>query len=328
MQDVLKQLEAWLEAGQRAALATVVATRRSAPRPLGSRLAISESGALAGSVSGGCVEADVALAAQEALTEGRARLLSYGIEDELAQSVGLPCGGEIDIFLAPVADRELVGRIRQTVERGERATLETVVSGDRAGEMTLSADGAGRAPALEERGDSTVFVEPLRPPPLLVAVGATDLAEAICRLAAELGWRTAVVDARPALLTRERMPSPGELIRAWPEEGLEQAGVDEDTAVVVLTHDEKLDTPALAWTLRSAAFYVGVLGSRRRQAMLRERLESAGVEGIDRIAGPAGLDLGAHSTDETALSVLAEIVAVRQGRAGGRLREAEAAIHS
>lgn len=328
MQEVLEQLERWLEAGERAALATVVATRRSAPRPLGSRLAISEGGALLGSVSGGCVEADVALAAQEVLADGRPRFLSYGIEDELAQSVGLPCGGEIDVFVAPVEDRELVKRIRETVERGERATLSTVIEGDGAGEMRLSSNGGDREPALEERDGTTIFVEPLRPPPLLVAVGATDLADALCRLAKDLGWRTAVVDARPALLTRERLPSAGALIRGWPEEALQEAGVGDDTAVVVLSHDEKLDVPALAWALRGDAFYVGVLGSRRRQATLRERLEEAGVDDADRLAGPAGLDLGAHAVSETALSIIAEIVAVREGRAGGRLRDAEATIHS
>jgi xanthine dehydrogenase accessory factor len=328
VQDVLEHVEQWLEAGERAALATVVATRRSAPRPLGSRLGVSQRGALIGSVSGGCVEADVAREAQEALADGRARLLSYGIDDETAQSVGLPCGGEIDVFVAPVEDRSLVRRIRETLERGERATLSTVVRGKGAGEMQLSPDGRHREPALEERDGATVFVEPLRPAPLLVAVGATDLAEALCRLADDLGWRTAVIDARPALLTRERLPSAGVLIRGWPEETLAQAGVADDTAVVVLSHDEKLDVPALAWALRSDAFYVGVLGSRRRQAKLRERLEEAGVEDVDGLAGPAGLDLGAHNVGETALSILAEIVAIREGRVGGRLRDAEAAIHS
>jgi xanthine dehydrogenase accessory factor len=327
VQEVLEQLEQWLEAGERAALATVVGTRRSAPRPLGSRLAISERGALIGSVSGGCVEADVALAAREALADGRPRLLSYGIEDELAQSVGLPCGGEIDVFVAPIEDGELVKRIRETVERGDRATLSTVLDGESAGEMRLSPNGSDRQPALEDRDGATVFVEPLRPPPLLVAVGATDLADALCRLAKGLGWRTAVVDARPALLTPERLPSAGALIRGWPEEALQEAGVGDDTAVVVLSHDEKLDVPALATALQGDAFYVGVLGSRRRQTRLRERLEEAGVD-ADRLAGPAGLDLGAHAVSETALSILAEIVAVREGRTGGRLRDAEAAIHS
>ena len=328
MQEVLQQLEQWLEAGEKAALATVVGTRRSAPRPLGSRLAISESGAMLGSVSGGCVEADVAREAQEALAENRPRLLSYGIEDETAQSVGLPCGGEIDVFVAPVADAKLLRRIRETVERGERATLSTVVEGDGAGEVELSGDvAAASRPALEERNGAKVFVEPLRPPPLLVCVGATDLAEALTRLARELGWRTVVTDARPALLTRERIPSAGDLIRGWPEESLQQAGVGDDTAVVVLSHDEKLDVPALAWSLRSDAFYVGVLGSRRRQEKLRQRLEDAGVD-ASGLSGPAGLDLGAHAVTEMALSILAEIVAVREGRVGGRLRDAEAAIHS
>ena len=329
MREVLQQLEQWLEGGERAALATVVGTRRSAPRPLGSRLAVSETGAMLGSVSGGCVEADVAREAQEALADGRGRLLTYGIEDEAAQSVGLPCGGEIDVFVAPIDDPSLVRQIRETVEQGTHATLSTVVAGEQAGAMTLSPDGASaRYPVLEERDGGAVFVEPLRPPPLLVCVGATDLAESLSRLAGDLGWRTAVTDVRPALLTEARIPSAARLIRGWPEESLQEAGVDDDSAVVVLSHDEKLDVPALAWALASDAFYVGVLGSRRRQERLRQRLEEAGAGDTDRLSGPAGLDLGAHAVAETALSILAEIVAVREGRAGGRLREAEAAIHS
>jgi xanthine dehydrogenase accessory factor len=331
VREVLANLEAWLARGERAALATVIDTRRSAPRPLGSRLAVSESGLLFGSVSGGCVEADVALQAREVIADGAPRILPYGIADEDARSIGLPCGGEIDVFVAPVSDRELVARLRHAVEEGARGLLTTVVDGDRAGEMALELDGqvAAERPALVEKSAQTVFVEPLAPPPLLLVVGAVDLADALCGLAGQLGWRTAVADPRPALLTRERLPTAGWLIDGWPEDALARAGTDDRTAVVVLAHDEKIDIPALSWALRSEAFYVGALGSRRTQGKRRERLLEEGLseDQLARLSGPAGLDLGGETLEETALSILAEMVAVRRGREGGRLRDRKAAIH-
>ena len=332
MRDVLTQLEGWLAKGDRAALATVIDTRRSAPRPLGSRLAVSESGLLFGSVSGGCVESDVALQAREAIADGVPRILPYGIADEDARSVGLPCGGEIDVFVAPVTDTELVTRLRRAVENGEYGRLTTVVRGDRAGAMELELEGAPAAdrPELVEEEGRTLFVEPLSPPPLLLVIGAVDLAEALSAQASQLGWRSAVADPRRALLTRERLPSAGSLVEGWPEDALARAGTDEQTAVIILAHDEKIDIPALSWALRSDAFYVGALGSRRTQAKRRERLAEEGVSEDDlaRLSGPAGLDLGGETVEETALSIMAEIVAVRRGRDGGRLRDAKAAIHS
>jgi xanthine dehydrogenase accessory factor len=332
MREVLAQLESWLAGGERAALATVIETRRSAPRPLGSRLAVSESGLLFGSVSGGCVESDVALQAREVIAGGEPRVLPYGIADEDARSVGLPCGGEIDVFVAPVSDPELVGRLREAVEDGVPGRLTTVVRGEGAGEMVLELDGASAAdrPTLVQENGRTLFVEPLAPPPLLLTIGAVDLAEVICALAAKLRWRTVVSDPRRALLTPERLPSAGALIEGWPEDALARAGTDNQTAVLVLAHDEKIDIPALSWALRSDAFYVGALGSRRTQALRRERLVEEGLteEQLERLSGPAGLDLGGETLEETALSILAEIVAVRRGRAGGRLRDVKAAIHS
>jgi xanthine dehydrogenase accessory factor len=332
MLDVLRELEGWLANGERAAVATVIDARRSAPRPLGSRLAVSESGLLFGSVSGGCVESDVAVQAREVISDGVPRILPYGIADEDARSVGLPCGGEIDVFVAPVSDAELVARLRRSVEEGARGRLTTVIEGQGAGEMTLELDGAPDAerPGLVKESGRTLFVEPLAPPTLLLVVGAVDLADSLCALAAQLGWRTAVADPRRALLTPERLPSAGSLLEGWPEDTLARAGTDDQTAVVVLTHEEKIDVPALSWALRSDAFYVGALGSRRTQAKRRERLAEEGLSAdqLDRLSGPAGLDLGGETVEETALSILAEIVAVRCGRSGGRLRDAKAAIHN
>ena len=314
MHELADTIERWRARGDRVALATVVATRRSAPRPVGSKLAVSEQGELFGSVSGGCVESEVALTAGEVIADGVPRLLTYGIEDELAWSVGLPCGGEIDIFVERF-DGELPG---------EGATL-TVLEGEHAGERLDAEVPPGPSRVLEVDG-AQVFVEVLGPPPRLLVVGAIDTAEELCRAAKALGWRTAVIDPRPALATRDRLPSPDELTVAWPDE-LEADG---DTAVVVLTHEERLDVPALTKALAGDAFYVGAMGSRRTQAKRRERLLEAGLEEeqLERLAGPAGLDLGAHSPAEMAVSILAEVLAVRAGRDGGRLVARSGPIHA
>ena len=315
MHDVRDQAERWLARGDRLALATVVATRRSAPRPVGSKLIVSESGELFGSVSGGCVESDVAAQAAEVLGSGEPRLVSYGITDDQAWEVGLPCGGEIDIFIQPLSQLPADGD----------GVLLTRLEGNRAGEVELSNIDVRSSGVVELEGER-VFAEVLGPAPRLVVVGATDTAEALCRAANGLGWQTEVVDPRPALVTRERLPSPNELLTAWPDEL--EAGPD--TAVVVLTHEERLDVPALTTALASEAFYIGAIGSRKTQAKRRERLLEAGVteEALDRLSGPAGLDLGADTPAETAVSILAEIRAVRAGRGGGRLVERSGPIHA
>jgi xanthine dehydrogenase accessory factor len=315
VRELAETIERWRARGDRVALATVVGTRRSAPRPVGSKLAVSEQGDLFGSVSGGCVESEVALIAAEAIEDGRPRLLTYGIEDELAWSVGLPCGGEIDVFVEPFE-----GELPE-----EPSVTLTVLEGERAGERLDAEIPPGPSRVLELDG-MRVFAEVLGPPPSLLVVGATDTAEELCRAAKALGWRTVVIDPRPALVTRERLPSPDELSVAWPDEL--EAGAD--TAVVVLTHEERLDVPALTTALASDAFYVGAIGSRRTQEKRRERLLEAGLEEeqLERLAGPAGLDLGAHTPAETAVSILAEVLAVRAGREGGRLVERRGPIHA
>jgi xanthine dehydrogenase accessory factor len=323
MDEALQQAARWRGQGQRVAVATVVATRRSAPRPVGSKLAVSEQGELAGSVSGGCVESDVVLAAQEVLGGGEPRLVTYGITDDMALGIGLPCGGEIDVFVEELGDEE----------RPE-VTL-TVVSGEGVGErlrdteLEHAARRRGRGHVLE-LGERTVFADVQAPPPRLFVYGAVDTAEALCRAAKLLGWRTVVADARASFATPERIPSADELLVLWPDEALAEVQPDADTAVLVLTHDDKFDLPLVEAVLRTDAFYVGWLGSRRNQERRRGLLLERGVpeEDLDRIAGPAGLDVGADTPAETALSMLAEILAVRAGRVGGRLKEATHRIHA
>ena len=347
MLEIASDLRRWLSRGEKIALATVVATKRSAPRPIGAKLGVSEGGELAGSVSGGCVENEVFGLAQERLGGGRPVLANYGISDELGLTVGLPCGGEIDVFVDEY-EPQLLERLLEASEREEPAVLYEVVAGERLGAKLLvfedgevMGNGFGEPPAsvddLLRRGRSvlieedgrTVFCDVFGRRPRLVVFGAVDTAEHLCRSAGALGWRTIVVDARAALATAERIPSADERIVAWPEEALERIRPDHATSIVVLTHEDRFDIPALKAALASDAFYVGALGSRRNQERRRERLLSEGLDekAIDRISGPSGLDIGASTPAETALSILAEILAVRAARDGGRLKAAKGRIH-
>jgi xanthine dehydrogenase accessory factor len=243
----------------------------------------------------------------------------------------------------------VLDRIHEILEREERAVLFTVIEGEPLGaHMLVLEDGERLGDALPdalaaqaddlirghknqilELGDAKVFAEVYAPPPRLLVYGAVDTAESLAKLARQLGWQAIVADARAKFATPERIPSASELIVAWPEEALAQVAPDHATAVVVLTHDDKFDIPALKAALATEAFYVGVLGSRRNQERRRGRLLEAGVDEaeLERISGPCGLDLGAESPPETALAILAEIVATRNERKGGRLVNAKKRIH-
>ncbi len=305
-------------------VATVVATRKSAPRPIGSKLLVREDGSMEGSVSGGCVESDVVLAAQEVIAGGPARLLTYGITDDMAFGIGLPCGGEIDVFVEPAG-----------AEQPASDVVLTVVAGDDVGEklhdeeLERAARRRGRS-HLIDLGERKVFADVSAPPPRLLVYGAVDTADALCRAAKLLGWRTIVADARPRFATPERLPHADEILVAWPEEALEQVQPDLGTAVVLLTHDDKFDFPMLKGTLATDAFYIGLLGSRRNQERRRELLLADGVseEDLARISGPCGLDVGAESPGETAVSIIGEILALRAGRSGGSLKTSTHRIHA
>jgi xanthine dehydrogenase accessory factor len=243
----------------------------------------------------------------------------------------------------------LIHRLAELRESEERAILFTAVEGDDAGTKVLVlesgeqvGDGLDDAVAqfdeLIRRGRNTllalddgskVFAEWYGPPPRLFVYGAVDTAETLCRAAKLLGWRTIVADARGKFATAERIPSADELIVEWPQEAIAQVQPDHQTAIVVLTHDDKFDEPALIGALETEAFYIGALGSRRNQERRRGRLLEAGVEesALERIIGPCGLDIGADTQEETALSILAEILAVRGQREGGFLKDAKKRIH-
>jgi len=243
----------------------------------------------------------------------------------------------------------VIQRLLQLQREGGRAVVLTVIEGEGVGSKLLVVEGAetvgdgppeliphaaeliraarSRTVDLEGR---TVFAEVYGPPPRLFVYGAVDTAEALAAAARLLGWTTVVADARAKFATRERIPSADELIVAWPEEAFTQVAPDHATAILILTHDDKFDLPALELALATDAFYVGLIGGRRNQQRKRERLREAGVsaEAIERIAGPCGLDLGAESVPETALSILAEALAARNGRAGGPLRARADRIHA
>ncbi len=315
----------WREVGRKVAVATVVATRKSAPRPVGSKLYVSERGDLLGSVSGGCVENDVVVAALEVLAGGPPRLLTYGITDDMAFEVGLPCGGEIDVFVEELASNTVLqGDVRLVVVAGEGVGDELHDP-----ELIAAARLRGMSHVLQIEG-RTVLADVSAPPPRLFVYGATDTAEALSRAAKLLGWRTIVADARGSFLTPERMPSTDELLPLWPEEALAHVRPDLGTAVVVLTHDDKFDLPMIRGALASDAFYIGWVGSRRNQERRRDLLREEGItdDELGRISGPTGLDIGANTPPETAVSILAEIIAARAGREGGRLRDRATRIHS
>ncbi len=346
MRDVADELAAWLAAGERVAIATVVGVAGSAPRPTGATLAATAGDRLAGSVSNGCVEAAVYAEAMAALATGRPRVVHYGISDELAFTVGLSCGGSIDVLVEPVGP--LHERALAALRADRAALIARIVSpADRVGTVALF-DGDGwasplgpelegiDAPAraalragsprslelpLRDGRAAVVFLEPLPRPATLVVVGATHVAVALARLAKDLGLRVVVADPRSALANRERFPDADEILLAWPDEALVRLRVDERTAIVLLSHDPKFDRPGLIAALRGRAGYVGAIGSRRtnerRIAWLRE--EGFADADLERLRAPIGLDIGARTAEEMALAILAEIVAVDRGRAGTSL---------
>ncbi len=333
MRDVLPELDAWRAEGRPFALATVVQTWGSAPRTAGSRMLVAADGKIAGSVSGGCVEAAVIEAAGETLRTGAPRLLSFGVADETAWAVGLACGGTIEVFVE-VPPAEVVDAARAALGKDLSTALPTVVKGPASllGTRLVLSDGgatAGSAPdevraaaraALEggRRGRQTageleLFVDLVRPSPTLVVVGGVHISIALVRLARALGYRPIVVDPRPTFADPARFPDADRVVSSWPDEALGQIGLTPGTAVAVLTHDPKLDDPALRAALPSSAFYVGALGSKATQEKRRRRLLEAGLTEaqVGRLHAPIGLDLGGRSPEEIALSVMAQIVAVR-----------------
>ncbi len=344
--ETLQTAADWVARGDDVALATVVRTYRSAPRPIGSVFAVSSSGEMAGSVSGGCVEGDIYGAAQELFAAATAgpRLIHYGITDDLALEVGLACGGELWVSLdryrpPPQLRRGAIATAFGGDQNGASIVVDVdanTTTGDLAGPLRATAEAAAaeaialeRSQALDLEGEVTLFIESIHPAPRVVVVGAVDTAEALCRMARTLGWRTAIVDPRGKFATKERIPSADAILGSWPDVAYPELGLEPADHLVVLTHDPKIDDPAISLALTAGVGYVGALGSRRTQEKRNARLRASGNtdEQLGRIYGPVGLDIGAHSPAETAVAILAEIIGYRSGRGGQPLRQTSGSIH-
>jgi xanthine dehydrogenase accessory factor len=315
MREVLSELNEWIGGREDIAIATVIETWGSSPRPLGSKMLVTRSGKMAGSVSNGCIEGAVFEEAQKVLKSGVPKIAAFGVADDVAFEVGLACGGHIEVFVQPIGKehRQVVGMLN----RQEPATLRTNLVN---GETEII---SGTPPGSElARRDGDVFIEPFRRPAHLVIIGAIHIAIPLHRLAKVMGYRVSVVDARAKFATKERFPEADELIVAWPDEAISKLVIDNSTYVVILTHDPKFDLPALRSVLKKEAGYIGAIGSRKTNQNRFDALRKEGFteEELARVHGPIGLDLGSRGAEETALGILAEITAVRFGGSGSPMK--------
>jgi xanthine dehydrogenase accessory factor len=365
LRDILDPLAKWWEAGDTFGLATVVRTFRSAPREPGAAMAVGTDGEVTGSVSGGCVEGAVYEVAQEVVETGQARLETYGVSDDEAFSVGLTCGGILHVFVEPVSAELFpeMGEVAAAIRAGVPVAVATVIEGPGqvgARRVIWSADRVpgtlGAGPRLDQavdddaRGmlaqgltgvrhygahgerrldDLAVFVHSYAPPPRMLVFGAIDFAAAVARAGKFLGYHVTVCDARPIFATTSRFPDADEVVVEWPHRYLAKTPVDQRTVICVLTHDPKFDVPLLEVALRTPAIYIGAMGSRRTHDDRLERLRNAGMteDELARLRSPIGLDLGARTPEETAVSVAAELIQLRWGGSGKPLTDTAGRIH-
>ncbi|MER7497892.1 XdhC family protein [Streptomyces pharetrae] len=363
MRDILPALSAWYAAGRPFGLATVVAVSRSAPRDPGAAMAVGPDGEALGSVSGGCVEGAVFELAREVVADGGARLETFGYSDDDAFAVGLTCGGEVTVLVRPVSPAldPSFGALAASVSAGHPVTVATVTDGpaprgaalavrpadvsgtlgnegldaavtaDARGELALGVTGLRHyGPHGERRADDvTVFLHSFAPPPRMLVFGAIDYAAAVARVGDFLGYRVTVCDARPVFATPRRFPPGVEVVADWPDRYLRGTDTDARTVICVLTHDPKFDVPLLTEALRRPAAYIGAMGSRRTHEERARKLAAAGLGAreLARLRSPIGLELGARTPEEVAVSVAAEIVALRWGGSGAPLSATTGAVH-
>ena len=365
MREELSTLRRWQQEDARFGLATVISTSRSAPRRPGATMALHPDGEVIGSVSGGCVEGAVVEVAKEVLASGTPQRVTYGISDDEAFAVGLTCGGTIEVFVRPVTsdvvDLEGLGR---RIESEEPVGVATIVAHASAPELVgrsllvteveaegdLGDPGLTRAVVEGARGmlaqgstglrhyglqgerrmdDVAVLVESFAPRPRMLVFGAIDFAGAVASMGSFLGYHVTVCDARATFATPARFPDADEVVVEWPHRFLSSTEVDHRTAMCVLTHDPKFDVPVLKVALDTEAGYIGVMGSRRTHEDRLARLREEGVteEQVARLRSPIGLDLGARTPQETAVSIAAELVMLKHGGTGVGLTESGGPIH-
>ncbi|GGU25152.1 XdhC family protein [Streptomyces lavendofoliae] len=363
MLDIAEELHRWVEQGRDFAVATVVAVGGSAPRQPGAALAVDSEGTAIGSVSGGCVEGAVYDLCRQALQDGGTVLERFGYSDEDAFAVGLTCGGIIDILVTPVRGGVIPAALEAAA--GDRAAALARITdgpadlmgrallvhpdgsyeGGLGGHPELDRTAAGEARAMLDAGRTgtvaigedgsrcgqplTLLVESSVPAPRMIVFGAIDFAAALVRVGRFLGYHVTVCDARPVFATPARFPEADEVVVRWPHEYLADTEVDGRTVLCVLTHDAKFDVPLLELALKLPVAYIGAMGSRRTHQDRNRRLREVGVTELElaRLRSPIGLDLGARTPEETALSIGAEIVAARRGGSGVSLTGAHTPIH-
>jgi xanthine dehydrogenase accessory factor len=337
MRDIIDQLESWVANEESIAIATVVSTWGSSPRKVGSKMAVRSDGTMIGSVSGGCVEGAVAEAAMKILEGTPPQLLKFGVSDETAWDVGLACGGSIEVFVQKL-DEEILTKAASQIKSNQTIGLISLIKGPEhaigkqlligldanvlAGniaflkdlpEVTLQAaldkGESGRLETGTAAGRKTYFLDVVSAPRKLVMIGGVHISIALAEMAKTLGFETIVIDPRRLFASDERFPDVDILIQSWPLEAYEQVSLDRETAVAVLTHDPKIDDPAIIGALEMPVFYIGVLGSRKTHAKRVKRLQKAGINNqqLKRLHAPIGLNIGAQSPEEIALSILAEI---------------------
>ncbi|WP_089946853.1 XdhC family protein [Litoreibacter albidus] len=307
----------WHRSGTGAALATVIETWGSAPRPVGSQLAISGQGDIMGSVSGGCVEGAVVVEAMDALDDGQPRLLEYGVSDDEAFAVGLACGGTIRVLVEPVGAALPPALLAQLVAARASGTPVAYTVDTKTWARAL--DGPDSYPdrfrADKSGFEGDIFVGIHNPPLRMAVIGGVHIAQSLIPMARAAGFAPVLIDPREAFASAARFPD-SDLVHDWPDAALDAFGIDTRTAVVTLTHDPKLDDPAIQAALNSDCFYLGCLGSTRTHAKRVARLEEAGFSApqLARIHAPVGLNIGAKSPAEIAISIMAQVVqALRQG---------------
>lgn len=371
MRDILTELSSWQRSRIRFAVATIVRTWHSAPRGTGASMAVSETGEVVGSISGGCVEGAVYAVAEEVLATGRPQLVRYGVSDEDAFETGLTCGGTLEVFVRPGPDESSVDLGALGTDRIDAVPTalitrvtgrSTTIDDDRGrhvgshrllgpgglngsfGDRNLNTMVTGSARALLDRGadgviecgeygaacgDEVFLVQSFAPQPRLIVFGAIDFAKAVTEIGKFLGYHVTICDARPTFTTAARFPDADDVVVSWPHLYLRGTTTDERTVICVLTHDEKFDIPVLRTALRLPAAYVGAMGSRQTHHKRLAALRACGLTETElgALHSPIGLDLGAHTPEETAVSVAAEIIAEARGGSGARLYRSTGAIH-